>query len=139
MWNGSPIIFRRRLPRLAIWSAVRRQFRKPDIFPTTITSCNCGQKAGRTHNFQLLCIRMKTTFINDTRLMRPKSQRLHYFKHRLLVIWCLKNFNYRTQISAFKLTTSENLLYMHQCSIIYRWCMDCFTCIFVSWQNIIFH
>jgi hypothetical protein len=29
---------------LAVYDAVRRQFQKPDIFPTTITSCSSGQK-----------------------------------------------------------------------------------------------
>ncbi len=35
---------------LAGWVAVRRQFRKPDIFPTTTTSCRSGQKVGLTHS-----------------------------------------------------------------------------------------
>ena len=30
------------------YGAIQRQFRKPDIFSTTITSCNHGQKADRT-------------------------------------------------------------------------------------------
>ncbi len=30
--------------------AVRRQFSKPDIFTTTITTCSSGQKAGLTQN-----------------------------------------------------------------------------------------
>jgi hypothetical protein len=35
---------------LAVWGAVRGQFHKPDIFPTTITSRSSGQKAGLTQS-----------------------------------------------------------------------------------------
>jgi hypothetical protein len=33
--------------------AVRRQFSKPDIFPSTITTCSSGQKAGLTQSSSL--------------------------------------------------------------------------------------
>ncbi len=36
---------------LAVFGAARRQFRKPDIFTTTITSCSSGQKAGLTQSY----------------------------------------------------------------------------------------
>jgi hypothetical protein len=42
------LILKERIPRIS--ATLGRQFRKPDIFPTTMTGCSSEQKAGLTQS-----------------------------------------------------------------------------------------